>query len=360
MIDFGHFNSSKFIWFTFNLRTLTFDKVSPSILNLLGCNIDNLNSAVKGQYKSELIEKDYLSIMLDIVKNLKDNTPIELPFPIKLHTAKNESLWFELELHVKNDELNQPYMLHGIGWNVSPYLTSNEKLSNDLKRHKEELSQSVFFNREVLRIKEEERRKIALEIHDELGQLLSALKLEITMLLKRVRTPSTKQSLQGMQTMATECIDTVRRLSSELHPSIIDHLGLFPAIEWLANNFSRRSKWETHLSLPKTDSFNFTPTEKIFIFRVVQEALNNIAKHAQAKIVNVSISTHNNILSIEIADDGVGFETKKSLQSHSLGLLGMRERINAIGGDIVIASEPLKGTRVQCKVPLKAKKQHGQ
>ncbi|WP_173074231.1 sensor histidine kinase [Tenuifilum thalassicum] len=351
MIDFRAFNSNKFFWFSIDLKNRLFEDISPSLFTLTGKDINSLNEMLFN--KNNNLISDDINLILDFIKDCEEDTSIEIPYPIRVFTAKQELRWVELSLQVKVTETREPYKLIGMGWDVSSFLSFNEKLVTDLKKHKEELSQSLYFNKEILKAKEKERRKIAFEIHDELGQLLSALKLEQTMLLQRVRTPSTKESLKGMLAMTGECINTVRRLSSELHPSIIDHLGLFPAVEWLVNNFTKRVNANIKLTLPQQKSFTFSSTDKIFIFRVVQEALNNIMKHAQAKNVSISVLPFKQSLKLIISDDGVGFDTTQKKKKHSLGLLGMRERVNAMGGQIEIVSEPLKGTTISCTIPLR-------
>jgi PAS domain S-box-containing protein len=196
-------------------------------------------------------------------------------------------------------------------------------------------------------IAEEERIRIAREIHDEIGHLLTALKYDAERLVTTPELSSEllNQGIDAMISMIDAVIDTVRKISTELRPGILDHLGLIPAIEWQIKQFSKRTKIYCHYT-PVEINRNFNKNETIIIFRIVQEILTNIIRHANASKVKITISEKNDRFQLRISDNGVGFEVKDDLFNGSLGILGMRERALTIGAEIKIKSRIGKGTEI--------------
>lgn len=202
-------------------------------------------------------------------------------------------------------------------------------------------------------IREEERASMAREIHDELGQQLTALKLDVawlTLKLKNAEAPIVEK-IKGMEKLLSIALTTVKKLASELHPALLDKLGLIEAIRWQSNEFEKRTGIKIVLELP-AELKGVSSKTNIALFRIYQEALTNVARHSGASNVSCSLKKQNDDLYFTITDDGKGFDVTITEQLHSLGLLGMRERSVMIGGKYQITSEPGKGTKVEAVLPV--------
>ncbi|HXK61173.1 MAG TPA: PAS domain-containing protein [Acidobacteriota bacterium] len=199
---------------------------------------------------------------------------------------------------------------------------------------------------------EDERRRIAHELHDELGQSLTGLKMELARIVHDcAEMPHLALRLGSVVEMIGNCLDTVRRISQELRPAILDHLGLPAAVEWHAGEFEKRTgikcSFESDLDQPNFDSETSTA-----LFRIVQEALTNVARHSRATQVAVSLRRSEAGVTVEIRDNGRGIEENALRNSQSLGILGMRERASRLGGSLLIQSRPdLDGTSVRVTLP---------
>ncbi|MBN8877533.1 MAG: sensor histidine kinase [Sphingobacteriales bacterium] len=203
-------------------------------------------------------------------------------------------------------------------------------------------------------IREEERMHIAREMHDELGQLLTGFKMDVISVKRKLPgdlDPGIYKKLETMESNTNEAIKFVRRLAAELRPSLLDDLGLVAALEWHSQEFENRFNIRIVFQSQIAD-LSVPPVIATGIFRIFQESLTNIARHAKAHEVRATLSAANGLLKMEIADDGRGFDT--TAQRKTLGLLGMKERAIMIGGDLSIQSTPGKGTTVLITVPIPA------
>ena len=201
---------------------------------------------------------------------------------------------------------------------------------------------------------EEERHRIAHELHDELGQSLTALNIDLTCLSRLRSDPDAFAArLQSMTQTVTSSIQTVRRISQELRPAILDHIGLEAAIEWLLGEFEKRSGFhcDFHSDLGTQRLEKKVATA---LFRIFQEALTNIVRHAQARCVKVSLRRKDDSLTLEIRDDGQGLDVNRISVSSSLGILGMRERATRVGGQLSVVSKPDQGTIISVTIPWTA------
>lgn len=206
----------------------------------------------------------------------------------------------------------------------------------------------------IEKAREEERTNIAREIHDELGQSLTALKLDIALVARRLRNGATEElptKLDAMAHSTDEIISVVRRISSELRPGILDDLGLRAALEWQAEEFTRRSNIPCHMRA-EVGELQLERDLATTVFRIFQEALTNVARHANATRVDVHLRLERGNLKLDIADDGVGVP-EIAPRTSSLGLLGMRERARRCGGDCTIRRRDPRGTIVALSVPLR-------
>jgi len=196
-------------------------------------------------------------------------------------------------------------------------------------------------------VAEEERIRISREIHDELGHLLTALKYDMEGLKNTsgLTIEMVKSELSALNSMVDSLIDSVRKIATELRPGILDHLGIFPAIEWKIKQFRMRNKISCEYQIEEMN-LEFNKDETTIIYRILQEIFTNISRHSKAKNLWVSIYKSEGYFIMKVRDDGVGFVYNASLQTGSLGLLGMNERAMSIGGEIDIVSTPWLGTTV--------------
>jgi PAS domain S-box-containing protein len=203
----------------------------------------------------------------------------------------------------------------------------------------------------VVEAREEERRRIARELHDELGQRLTALKMELST-LPGVGTQAARQErVDGLMTMLDDTLASVRRISADLRPMMLDDLGLNAAIEWLARDIARRMGIEITVRLTENDA----PVDDrvaTAVFRMVQEALTNVARHARATDVTVLLEQHDGELELVVEDNGTGYPKDAMKREGSFGLLGMRERATMLGGHLEFGNAPGSGARLTVRLPL--------
>ncbi|MBU0711315.1 PAS domain-containing sensor histidine kinase [bacterium] len=229
-------------------------------------------------------------------------------------------------------------------------ITDRKKAESDLKESRDQL-RSLASHLQTVR--EEERLIMAREIHDELGQALTALKMDLIWMQKRI-TPEQKEQLNKVHTMSQlvdSTIQTVRRISTELRPGLIDDLGLQAAMEWYCGEFQNRTGIKCNLDLDE-EEHPFEQDRVIAVFRIFQEALTNVARHADAKNVFVSLHFNSETLSMEIKDNGMGITEEQIFSQKSLGLVGLRERVNPWGGTVIISGIKNMGTTVKVILPI--------
>ena|SRR5437868_4564532 len=225
------------------------------------------------------------------------------------------------------------------------------------QKAKEDLEQSNMQLRELAshlqNIREEERTSMAREIHDELGQQLTAIKMDIAWLnRKSLLTDEThKQKIKGLFSLIDNTIHTVRRISSELRPGMLDDLGLAEAIKWQIAEFTRRSGIQVNFS-SNTLEQKFPTDITIGVFRIFQESLTNIARHAKASVVVCELQNWGRTLKLRITDNGLGFDVNQKNKRRTLGLLSIKERTAMLNGKYEIISEINKGTIVSVEIPV--------
>ena len=227
-------------------------------------------------------------------------------------------------------------------------ISKRKKTEDKLKNANKALAKLYSHQEEA---KEIERKAISREIHDELGQLLSALKIDLSWIINNPdNTQESRKRLKGMYKNIDETIGIVQRISAELRPSILDDLGLIPALEWYCQNFEKRAGVKVQF---KSDGVNCTNEHKnVAIYRILQEALTNVIRHAKAKSVIVHLHQEEGFIILEVIDDGVGMDQDKIDSYNSLGLIGMRERVNLYNGSMDIASVINEGTKLSVIIPL--------
>jgi PAS domain S-box-containing protein len=206
--------------------------------------------------------------------------------------------------------------------------------------------------------REAERTRVAREIHDELGQALTAIKIDLAAFIRDLPGDSglQRQRSQSILKLLDETIQSVRRIATELRPGILDDLGLVAAVEWAAEEFQARTGTKCELSLPGVD-IALDPERATALFRILQETLTNVARHTNAARVDVRLAQENGNLILEVHDNGQGIGEEHLSESRSLGILGMRERALLLGGELTISGAPGKGTTVRVRIPQPDRKQ---
>jgi signal transduction histidine kinase len=233
---------------------------------------------------------------------------------------------------------------------------TERKNAEETLRHNEQMLRSLTARLD--RLREEERTRISREIHDELGQSLTAMKMDLRWLEKRLllELPSGKveplaERILDACTLCDQTITSVQRIAAELRPGVLDRLGLSTALGYEAKRFSQRTGIPCELTLPETA----TPEDPMIsttVFRIFQEALTNVARHAQAQRVAVAMSINSHRLLLRVSDDGIGIPSEKLRGITSLGLLGMRERAARLGGEVSISNAQPHGTIITIELPI--------
>lgn len=229
-------------------------------------------------------------------------------------------------------------------------ITERKRAEEELKRSHEELRNLSAHLQQII---EEERAKIAREIHDELGQALTAIKMDISYLFKKYNDHCfVSEKVESIFRVIDSTIQAIKRISTELRPGILDDLGLIAAIEWQVREFEKRCSIKCHLSIDQED-LNIDKEVSIAIFRVLQEGLTNVARHASATEVFISLYKVGDDLCFVINDNGRGIKKEDIKNPKSFGLIGIRERVHFLGGDFQIVGNPGKGTKIEIKVPFR-------
>jgi len=228
------------------------------------------------------------------------------------------------------------------------------RLGEEAQRRYQGLAQSrsqlEALSAQLVDAQETERRSISRELHDEVGQSLGALLVEVGRLAASVASGNVKikDHLDKIRSVAETTVQTVRNIALLLRPSMLDDLGLIAALEWQGREVSRRSEMEVEIQ--SGDGSEKIPDEySICIYRLVQEALNNAARHSLAKNARVTVEQAANKLLVSVFDDGRGFDPRRV---RGLGILGMEERVRRLGGILTIDSKPGSGTTLKAEFPL--------
>lgn len=216
-----------------------------------------------------------------------------------------------------------------------------------------------YLSSQIIAAQEIERKRISRELHDELGQALSLIKIKLRFIKKNLYEDQIliKQECEDTLQFIDQVIENVRRLSRDLSPTVLDDLGLTAAIRWLIDNVKTSNK-KIRVTADIMNIDRFPPQDaQINIYRIIQEALTNVTEHAKAKNLSILIRKHNDKISFSIVDDGIGFDVKEALTRISvergLGLASMEERVQMLGGKFNLYSKDGKGTRVSFHIPIK-------
>jgi signal transduction histidine kinase len=253
-------------------------------------------------------------------------------------------------------KLTEPY-----GYSLKPFTDRELRitLTMALYKHQSEAQllttsrQLQALSRHVLEVQELERRRVAMELHDELGQSLTAIKINLQLSARLKDQAQADLNLESIR-IVEDALQQVRRLATTLRPSMLDDLGLAPALNWMAEQSATRGGFSVNFHHVRAQA-RLAPDIETACFRIVQEALTNITRHAQAQRVEISLRREADEMVLCVQDDGRGFDTEamrqRAQQGASLGVLGMQERAHLIGGQLTLRSVPGNGCLVQLRCP---------
>lgn len=219
----------------------------------------------------------------------------------------------------------------------------------EAKRSSERLAE---LSAHIQQVKEQERMRIAREVHDDLGGNLTAIKMALTLVKRRISNKDTAllEKVNYIDTLADRTIESVHRIAGDLRPSILD-FGIVAAIEWQSHEFERQMGIPCQFSSTDED-IDLNADQATALFRVFQEALTNISKHAHATRVDVNLKRTKTGITLDIADNGRGMEQSDRLKPHSFGIRGMMERVGSLGGKLSITASPSAGSLITIQIPL--------
>jgi two-component system sensor kinase len=235
-------------------------------------------------------------------------------------------------------------------------ITERVKAENAQRKSREELRE---LSANLQNVREEEKTRIARELHDDLGQQLTALKMDVSSVeqaLESTAEPELLRQLQSMRRLIDVTVASVRRIAADLRPVMLDDLGLIPAIEWLANDFTNRYGIDVDRDIEVGD-MHFAPAGATTLFRIVQEALTNVARHAEATVVKLTVRIEADACVVEVADNGRGATASTPSAEKSFGLLGIRERAYMLGGTVEIHTSHGNGFALIVSFPAAAVQQ---
>jgi signal transduction histidine kinase len=204
----------------------------------------------------------------------------------------------------------------------------------------------------LISVREEERAHIAREIHDELGQVLTGLKMEVTWLAKRLKEKPLVEKTDSMCKLIDTTVQTVRKIATGLRPEMLDDMGVVAAVAWYAKEFQKRTGIRCRAKLPP-ETVKLDVDVSTTMFRIFQEILTNVARHSRATRVDLELSVNEERVALDVIDNGVGIAETEVNGMKSLGLLGMHERALLFGGEVKIIGTPGHGTRVAVSIPMR-------
>jgi len=243
------------------------------------------------------------------------------------------------------DEAGQIIERYGVVMDV----TERKQAEAELRRSVDQLRALAA---RVQDAREEERKRLAREIHDELGQALTSIKIDLSSLIHEFPPePQQLKRIESISTIVDQTIKSARRISTELRPGILDDLGLIAAVEWAAEEFEARTGTKCRLDLPENDGA-IDPDRATAVFRILQETLTNVARHANATCVDVRLLKESDGVILEVHDNGKGATEEQLSAAESLGIRGMRERALLLGGELLIQGVPGQGTSIRISIPL--------
>lgn len=288
-------------------------------------------------------DKDYENVAQLIYARLEKEPAIRLEFPCRRRTG--EDIECAINAARTGDKLKERNVVV-----IYEDITERKREKDELEHSREQLRKLTAHLESV---REKERTIIARELHDEIGQLLTAMNTETVLISRRI--PSGHQELASHVDALFRLIDmtmgSLKRIYMSLRPGMLDHLGLAASILWQAEEFSKRTGISCHMQV-KPEHLSLDPELSTALFRIFQETLTNIARHADATCVRGSLIQKNSKVILRVKDNGQGITDEERNKPHSFGILGMRERVSTLGGVLEITGNPGAGTEVRVAIPI--------
>lgn len=227
-----------------------------------------------------------------------------------------------------------------------------EQTEKELKRSMNSLQE---LTRHLEEVREDERKKIAMDLHDDLGQMITAINMDLAWLGRNVPDglPHLTSKIASTRELLNETIQKVQKISAGLRPGMLDILGLIPAIRWQINEFKKSTGIRCYTKITP-DQFDIDPALSIIIFRLVQEALTNVTRHAEASKLRLELLKVKENIFLTINDNGKGIPLAALEDKHSYGIAGMKDRVSSCGGNISFGGKPGKGTNIKINIPIKS------
>jgi PAS domain S-box-containing protein len=284
-------------------------------------------------------DKEYL---YEAYKSIAASTVTNISY--RIIRPDGEVRWISAKTKVVTDKNGKK-----IEYGYAEDITSRKKAEQEIKNTNEQLRELTAH---LQSIREEERKRIGREIHDELGQQLTAIKMDVVWIDKKIpaETTALKTKLKNINALLDGSNQAIRRILSELRPVILDDHGLIEAMEWLGRQFTATTGIPVKFTISKT-AIKVPEPVSTCIFRVYQEAFTNITRHAKAKAVTASLKIINGNILLSIADDGKGFKPALVQNKKSFGIFGMKERVFSLNGKFDLVSAPAKGTKINITLP---------
>jgi PAS domain S-box-containing protein len=317
--------------------------INPAGLSMI--EADSLEQ-VAGKPMLELVDPLYRAAFGELTKNVFRGESGKLEFEIT--GLKGAHRWLETHaVPLRNPEGKIAALL-----GITRDITEHKRAEGELRNSHEQLR---ALTGHLQSVREEERTLIAREIHDELGQALTGLKMDVASIQTGLRKSEPVDRLiartGSMSKLIDSTVQTVRRIATQLRPGILDDLGLVAAIEWQAQDFQSRTGVDCRFT-SSVEDLHLDRDRSTAAFRILQETLTNVARHSGATAVDVSLKRRDNKLLLDISDNGKGITASEIAGKKSLGLLGIRERAQLVGGEVKIIGTSGKGTAVQLRIPI--------
>ncbi len=319
-----------------NLQTGKYYDVNPKYASIAGRSVDELLSI----NQSDIIHPNDLPSYKDDMARIINQQLHDSKIVKRILRPDMSVIWIEMSI----------VLFEMIGDLEVCYLCMIE----DVTERKRMIENLRHLTTHLQDIREEERTRIDREIHDVLGGTLTVLKMDLDWLSKKINTEPMHERIMSLYQLTGEAIETARRVSVNLRPNVLDHLGLCGAIEWLIREFEQRTNIKCSLESTISNVSCINKHHETSIFRIIQEAFINIARHAKATKVDIELLEDQDGLVIIIKDNGIGITESQLLSPGSFGIIGMNERMQQLGGKLEIVGSPLEGSMVTLRIPVAA------
>lgn len=326
-----------------NLRTGEM-YLSVHFREIVGHAEDELPNEMRAHY--DIIHRDDVErVMLALRAHTENRRPYDIEYRVR--TRAGDYRWIQSRAQALWDASGTAYRM--VGWILD--VTDRRRAAEALRESREELQR---LSANIEHIREEEKTRIARELHDDLGQLLTALKIDMTHFEEKIENKIDDAAAGGLRAiygLIDQLVSSVRRIAADLRPVMLDDLGPIPAIDWFIQEFSARHQIVVNAQLDMSE-VAFNRDSGTEVFRMVQEGLTNIARHSGASEANIEIARDEPFCVVKISDNGRGALPDARRSRKSFGLLGMRERAARLGGEIKVVTAPGEGFALTVRLPL--------